>query len=448
MRISEISVYLPSLTLGPEFNKRIRGKRRIVGYDEDTVTMGIESASYIEGLHKKDLSKLTFVSSHRPFTERSCASIIATVFDVEDGVKCLDVLADEAGAIDIFSEGKSKEVIIFSEAERYEVNSPEFYDTGHAAVAVFLDEAGFIEIAGYSSRRTDSLVKWRGDGDIRSHTAEFKAVFSLIEGRVRETINEVLSSASVTKDRVWKVYMAMRDQGMAYSLLKSIGFKEEQIWKSAIYREIGYTGHPHALLELVDMIEKENPEDVYILIVGVGSGASAILLRTFKNPSRVIKRGVAENLKHSLSLDSESIYKILGYLPYESVKPFSPHTLYQRDIEQFLKLKAQRCRNCGTVNYPWRFICYKCKSPESFELVPLARTGRIYTYTLDYLNPGPIQPLIMGVADLHDGSRFYGQMTDVKPDEVRVGMEVVLVLRRLHEGGDFVNYFWKLKPRR
>ncbi len=53
----------------------------------------------------------------------------------------------------------------------------------------------------------------------------------------------------------------------------------------------------------------------------------------------------------------------------------------------------------------------------------------------------------MAVVELEGGGRFYGQMTDVEPREVKVGMDVSLTLRRLHEGGDFVNYFWKVVPK-
>lgn len=446
MRIKEISSYFPSLTLDTKFNRRIRGKRRIVNYDEDTVTMGVEVSSYIESVHKKNVMKVTFVSSSHPFTERSSAGIISTVFDIEHDVKAVDVTCDEAGAVDVLSGAGSKEIIVISDAKRYEVNSAEFYNTGHGAVSVFMDEEGWIEIVSSFSYRMDSLMGWRNDGEVKGHTAESKAIFVLMKEVILETIETVLNKGLLSKEKVWKVYLGMRDQKSAYSVLKSAGFSDEQIWKSTIYGDAGYTGPPHILLELTDMIEKENPEDKFILLAGIGSGVSAVLLHTLTDPSRCIKRGIKEALRGSISCDSDTVYRILGYLPYEKVKPFSPHTLYQRDIEQFLKLKAQRCKRCGVINYPWKFVCYKCKSAESFELVSLSKDGRVYTYTLDYLNPGPIQPVVMSVVDLEGGGRFYGQMIDVKPEDVSIGMRAKLVLRKLHEGGDFVNYFWKLKP--
>ena len=52
----------------------------------------------------------------------------------------------------------------------------------------------------------------------------------------------------------------------------------------------------------------------------------------------------------------------------------------------------------------------------------------------------------MVAADLEGGGRFYGQLTDCDPDRVDFGMPVELTFRRIHEGDEMVNYFWKFRP--
>ena len=42
--------------------------------------------------------------------------------------------------------------------------------------------------------------------------------------------------------------------------------------------------------------------------------------------------------------------------------------------------------------------------------------------------------------------RFYAQLTDCDPATVTFEMPVELTFRRIHEGEDYVNYFWKLRP--
>lgn len=47
----------------------------------------------------------------------------------------------------------------------------------------------------------------------------------------------------------------------------------------------------------------------------------------------------------------------------------------------------------------------------------------------------------MSVIDLNQGGRLYLQMTDVDPEDVRVGDEVVLTLRRRKEGPTMHHYY-------
>lgn len=70
----------------------------------------------------------------------------------------------------------------------------------------------------------------------------------------------------------------------------------------------------------------------------------------------------------------------------------------------------------------------------------------MFTFTRDHLVPSPDPPTIMAAADLDGGGRFYAQVTDADPSAVEVGTPVELTFRRLHEGEDCVNYFWKLRP--
>ncbi|MBI4256260.1 MAG: OB-fold domain-containing protein, partial [Candidatus Rokubacteria bacterium] len=49
-------------------------------------------------------------------------------------------------------------------------------------------------------------------------------------------------------------------------------------------------------------------------------------------------------------------------------------------------------------------------------------------------------------ADLEGGGRFFAQLTDCDPAAVGFEMPVELCFRRIHEGEDYVNYFWKFRP--
>src|SRR5262249_35498982 len=118
-----------------------------------------------------------------------------------------------------------------------------------------------------------------------------------------------------------------------------------------------------------------------------------------------------------------------------------------RELQQDVRLYGSRCQACGLVQYPQARVCLGCKRREALEPVKLSKTGTIFTFTVDHLAANLDHPMGMAVVDLDGGGRVYVQMTDCTPDEVRVGAPVELTFRRLHEGGDNYNYYWKARPR-
>ncbi len=52
----------------------------------------------------------------------------------------------------------------------------------------------------------------------------------------------------------------------------------------------------------------------------------------------------------------------------------------------------------------------------------------------------------MTITDI-DGARVHLQLVDVKPEDVKIGLPVELVFRRIHQVGGRPNYYWKGVPR-
>jgi uncharacterized OB-fold protein len=93
-------------------------------------------------------------------------------------------------------------------------------------------------------------------------------------------------------------------------------------------------------------------------------------------------------------------------------------------------------------------VCGECSAKDQIEDVKLAKTGRVFTFTLDHLEDGqyvnvPVPRLVL---DLEGGGRVFLSMTDGDPQSVEIGMSVEIIFRRLHEGSSFHNYYWKCRP--
>ena len=118
--------------------------------------------------------------------------------------------------------------------------------------------------------------------------------------------------------------------------------------------------------------------------------------------------------------------------------PFSSQAMAFRERGQTFRLLAARNTETGEVVYPPP----PAASSAGFEPCQLARTGTVMTFARDHVFPLG-GPLSMAVVELDGGGRFYGQVADQL--EVEIGDRVELVLRRLHEGGNVPNYFWKIQ---
>jgi uncharacterized OB-fold protein len=126
----------------------------------------------------------------------------------------------------------------------------------------------------------------------------------------------------------------------------------------------------------------------------------------------------------------------------------SSEVTYWRDARQELNFHGARCKKCGAYQYPLPRVCTECGAKDEMEDVKLAKSGTIYTFTLDHLSKGMYLnvPIPRAVIDLDGGGRVFLEMTDCDPQQVKVGMPVELTFRRLHEGSDFHNYYWKCRP--
>lgn len=117
-------------------------------------------------------------------------------------------------------------------------------------------------------------------------------------------------------------------------------------------------------------------------------------------------------------------------------------------------LIVSRCRSCGTCYFPKTFACHNpdC-TREDVEEIVLSGQGKLWTYTiLHYVPPfpfvpqEPFSPIYIGLVEFPEGIRILGQLTGTKDREIKLNMDVKLVIEKLHddqEGNEVVT--WKFK---
>jgi uncharacterized OB-fold protein len=133
---------------------------------------------------------------------------------------------------------------------------------------------------------------------------------------------------------------------------------------------------------------------------------------------------------------------------------YVPLPQYQASIGQRYRLEGRECGACGTVAFPAPLRCPRCSSND---LAPkaLKPVGHVHTFTIIGRGAAPgeflAQQEAMGeyavaIVELEEGPRITAQLTDVELQDVRIGMPVTMVLRRLYRQEGVVRYGFKFKP--
>ncbi len=117
---------------------------------------------------------------------------------------------------------------------------------------------------------------------------------------------------------------------------------------------------------------------------------------------------------------------------------------------QRYRLEGEVCPHCGAVIFPPRDICPECGKPAK-EPQPLSGRGEVYSFSTVYSPPEGFEayvPYTVALVKLEEGPMVTAQLTDVAPEEVKIGMKVEMVTRKLRARGEegTIIYGYKFRP--
>ena len=104
--------------------------------------------------------------------------------------------------------------------------------------------------------------------------------------------------------------------------------------------------------------------------------------------------------------------------------PFTVSSFYKFVSEK--RLMAAKCNECGTVLLPPKPMCTKCLST-NLKWIELDGGGKLVSYTVIYIAPEQfksITPYTVSIVELQNGLRLPGMIRDVKPEEIKIGMNL------------------------
>jgi len=446
------------------------GEKAVAGFDEDPITMSVAAGiDCLKGTDPRTVDALFLATTNAPYKERLNSTIVATALDLPREARNADftnslkvgTIAMQA-AMDTINSGSARNVLLTAADMRLAGAAGEneqFFGDGAAAL-LFGNENVAVEIEGSYTLSDDIVDNWRAHDDVFVRSWEDR--FGLDEGYRKipaEAVAGIMKKYNLTQKDFAKVCFYGPNTRRHAELGRAMRFAPEQI-QNPLLDTVGNTGAALPLMILVAALEEASPGD-RILLVSWGNGSDAIILRTTDEIEKIRdRRGIKRHLEIKRTLDNYQRYlRWRGLVPLEpAARPDLPPTSMSslwRESRSALPLYGVKCKKCGT---PQLFltrtstqarVCVECQAKDQFEPYRFAdKTGKVVTFSHDFLGGGVDPPATTTVIDFDGGGRAGFQMVDRDPEECKVGIGVEMTFRKMFFDRGIHNYFWKCKPQR
>ncbi|RLJ07789.1 MAG: transcriptional regulator [Candidatus Aenigmatarchaeota archaeon] len=111
--------------------------------------------------------------------------------------------------------------------------------------------------------------------------------------------------------------------------------------------------------------------------------------------------------------------------------------LYWRLQKSRYNLIGSRCKTCGSLYFPPRQLCPRCRSKGQLEDYRFSGKGKIVSWTIIRAAPEGFEdqaPYAVAIIELEEGVKVPGQLVG-RPDGIEIGKPVRAVFRRITEDG-------------
>ena len=438
------------------------GERSVANFDEDCVTMAVAAAmNCLEGIDRASVDGVLFASTSYAYKEKQAASLVAKALDLRRDVVTAD-FADSlrAGttalraAMDSVKAGSARNVLVVaSDCRLAAPRSALERAFGYGAAAFLIGDTNVAATFDHHHFLADEIIDvWRTEGAtyVKSWEDRFVVEHGYAHNTV-EAIKGVLQKAGLTPKDFSKAVFYGPDARSHGGVARAAGFDPKTQVQDPLFGKLGNTGAAFAPMLLVAALEESKPGSK-LLLANYGDCAEAFAVSVTEPVTKLwTRRGVKWHLERRAELCDYD-----KYLAFRNLQPSDVDrragqgvsaTVHFRDRSEDISFHGHKCRKCGTEQFPFQRVCFKCFSKDNFDEVRLSdRHGKVMSHTFDFFAGSPDPPLIVTVTEVDGGARVYLQMTDASPKEVKLELPVEFTFRKIHEYGGTPNYFWKCTP--
>lgn len=473
--IKAIAAYVPRLRMDraaiaaahswalPGLRGAAKGERAFCSWDEDSITMGVESLrACLRSTASGELRSLTFVSTTPVFSDLQNASMVAAAAGLPAALSTLDAGGSLRAATSALARAFSGNdddgdaLLVSADARRAKPGSLQELQYGAGSVSLRVGRGEVIaRFLGSASTASPFVDHFRAEGEVYDYQWEERWIRD--EGYMKivpEVVGRLLKSTGVKPTDIDFLCLSSTIAGVVPAVARALKLKPESVVDSLAAR-CGDTGTPHPLLMLALALETAQPGQK-ILVVGFGAGADALLFeatpalathRPTHGVTQTLARGVTD--KHYTRLLSFAGELRLDWGMRSETDAKTALSQFYRAREQVVSFTGGRCTACGAIQFPVMPACVKCGSSEPMSRAPLAdEPAKVATCTADWLMFYPAPPLYVGLVQFDNGARHIMEMVDVDPANFDVGTPLRMVYRIKEKDSlrHYNRYFWKAAP--
>lgn len=306
-----------------EGSLRIREKA-VAGVDEDSLTMGFESAQMCltdAPYQASELQSVLFGSETPPYSVNPTSTILAEFLGVGQQYLSYDMQfackAGTGGIISTLGLIKSGEIacglVTASDKASAKVHDALEYTAGSGSVSVQLGtKQVMVQIHDWMSYSSDTPDFWRREG-IRhpSHGGRFTGKPSYFR-HVQESSKRLLEKTGLAPTDFAHAIFHMPNGKFPLEVARVLGFTKEQVARSLVIEQLGNSYTASALMGLVSVLDVARPgEKIFLASYGSGAGSDAFVLEATEELA-ARRRDFAGLISRKEYIDYTTYLKFMG----------------------------------------------------------------------------------------------------------------------------------------
>ncbi|MGI9229223.1 MAG: zinc ribbon domain-containing protein [Gammaproteobacteria bacterium] len=438
------------------------GSRAVANWDEDAITMAVEAGRHcLDGFERASVGTVTLASTTLPFADRSNSGIAVDALNLNENVGNADSSGSRRAASSALIRamnvsGQDKNTLLLAaDCREAKPGSVQELTYGHAAAALLLgkNDPIAVPIASASIHR-DLVDQFRSRESSFDYALEQRWVRD--EGYfkiVPDAIKHVLEMTTLQPADIHHFALA-GPVSVAGALAKKLQFDNANV-TNPLHDEIGDSGVTQPIMLLSSALARAKPGE-NILLVGFGQGVDVLI---FQATDKITQSQAQQKFNQSIQIkntdDNYIRYLVLRQqldLDYgiraERDNRTALSTFY-RKRDAITGFIGGRCTSCGMLQFPKTPVCVRCDETDTQAPESLAElTGKVKSFTEDWLAYTPCPPLIYGNVTFPDGANVMMEFTDFSIGELAVNQTVRMAFRikDFDNKRNFRRYFWKPAP--